>query len=380
MRFKIFSIKKDRNRTFFYFFNLNYCIKFTNEFNTRYKKLYFNKILKSYRVFDSSNYRNIQYIYFLNVLFLKKEEDGEYINFYLFNKLIKKFSIEEYIKKHFLPFIDKSHDRAYILNANSGEIYLFLMFLFDTLNQKDNIKNPIFIATKSYHIDLIKMICPEIPYIFTKKFYTNIKKEKFYIEGIEFQEIFVNKHFKKVETKIKTEPTNTVHYFDEMKKTLQLNNLASSRQIKCSIESTKTALKKVQDIGLNLNNFVIISPEANSCLPLPIKFWEELILKLQEKGYDIFVNTTLNRFNTNKVTYKSCFLTYSEAFAIAKYAKKIYSLRSGFTEFLLNTNVPIEIYYTPFAQIPSAILIKHGFGVDKLPDVNMNLIKEVIIK
>ena len=132
-------------------------------------------------------------------------------------------------------------------------------------------------------------------------------------------------------------------------------------------------------MGLNLDNFVIISPEANSCKLLPEEFWKDLISQLKIQGFDIFVNISLDLFGSNDIDYKSCYLTYSEAYALATRAKKIYSLRSGFTEFLLNTKIPMEVYYTSFFRTQAAEKIRYGFGLDKIPNVDTTLIKEVII-
>ena len=79
--------------------------------------------------------------------------------------------------------------------------------------------------------------------------------------------------------------------------------------------------------------------------------------------------------------YKTCFLTYSEAFALAKLSKKIISLRSGFAELLTQANVPMDILFTKFggrSSIDDMTIeqVHEGFNVLKLPKVNNGLIKE----
>ncbi|MBE7702536.1 MAG: hypothetical protein E7Z89_00640 [Cyanobacteria bacterium SIG28] len=377
---KLFSKQIIGNKTLFKFLSFVYSKKIINKRTTRYLKFYFFNIIKTFRDFKTYKYEITHYFYLCNILVLKKFEDGEFIYYYLFNRLIKKISIEKYLKKRFFRCIGDNYDYAYILNANSGEIYLFLTYLLDALIKKDNAKKPILIATKKYHVDLIKMICPEIPYILTSRFYTNIKKEHFEINNTKFQVIFTNKHFDSVENLIINEPLGTAHYFEEMQKTLNINPKGLFKKpTKNIIEAQESLLKKVKSIGLDLNNFVIIIPEANSCRLLKNEFWRNLIVNLKKQGYDIFINIALDKFSLDDVEYKTCYLTYAEMFSLACYSKKIYSLRSGLTECLLDANVPMEVYYTPFRKFIAPKRIHSGFTILKIPNVNKSLIEEKII-
>lgn len=376
---KLFTKELRGNITLFKFLGVVYCWKVNNKHKSHYKKSYFNGLIKTDRIFKTYKYEIFHDIYILNTKVIKKNEDGEFIYYYLFNKLIKKVSIEDYLKNRFFNCINDNYDFAYILNANSGEIYLFLTYLLDALIKKDGAKKPILIATKKYHVDMVKMIAPEIPYIFTNRFYTNIKKEKFSIKNTKFLAVFTNQHFINVEKAIINNPINSTHYFEEMINTLSLqSNSIKQRQIKLLPNSGKTMLNKVKNIGLNLDNFILISPEANSCNPVSQTFWTNIIRKKQKEGYDIFINVALDKFTIDH-NCKSCFLTYAEAFALALRAKKIYSLRSGFTEFLLQTKVPMEVYYTNFGVKLTAEKVKSGFSMNKIPYTNKELIKEVII-
>ena len=112
-------------RRYFKIFGLIFCIKVINKHLTKYKKYYFGSLIKTTRIFRSAIYKNDHFFYFLNKCFLKKHEDGEFIYYYFFEKLIKKVSIEEYLKKKFLPKLDKKFDYAYILNAVFSSTTLF---------------------------------------------------------------------------------------------------------------------------------------------------------------------------------------------------------------------------------------------------------------
>ena len=65
-------------------------------------------------------------------------------------------------------------------------------------------------------------------------------------------------------------------------------------------------------------------------------------------------------------------LTYQEAFVLASRAERIISLRSGFAEFLMDTQVPLDVIYTDFErrgtflQVPAHCVFK-GFTLSRLP-------------
>ena len=125
-------------------------------------------------------------------------------------------------------------------------------------------------------------------------------------------------------------------------------------------------LNKVKKTGLNLENFVYIAPDASSCeLENSKEYWVNIAERF--KDFDIFWNTT----KSAPEGAKHCNLKVAEAFALAKHAKKIIALRSGFSELLTQTGVPIEIIYTKFRRSMindiSADLVLKGFSLKKLP-------------
>ena len=111
-------------------------------------------------------------------------------------------------------------------------------------------------------------------------------------------------------------------------------------------------------------------------------FWLELISKFQSKGYDVFMNLTGKEFELeNTLSYKTCNLTFSEVFALARLSKKIISLRSGLTEFLIQTGVSMDVLYTKFKQRPifaemDTKYIMSGFGIKQIPMTDKYNIRE----
>ena len=224
------------------------------------------------------------------------------------------------------------------------------------------------------------MICPDIPYVYIDYVYVNIRGDEFQIDNMKFIKIFSGEHFRRVEDYLKEGNLNA-HYFYSILDTLNISiNEINIRPMQTIEKSRKSMLKKINKLGLNLDKFVFISPEANSCEYLENSYWKGLIKNLQKEGYDIFVNMLSDKVDLSDLNYKSCKLTYSEAYELVKFAKKVYSLRSGFTEFLLDTKVPMEVYYTKFRNNTiTAELIQSGFGMSRIPGVDMSIIDEIVI-
>ena len=154
------------------------------------------------------------------------------------------------------------------------------------------------------------------------------------------------------------------------------------RKVMIHLEDERSMLEKVSKTGLNLDKFVFIAPEAQSCKLYDEDFWCELINQFQAKGYDVFVNLVEDDVRLKSaIDYKTCDLNFAEVFALARRSKKIVSLRSGFTEFLLQTGVPIDVLYTKFRHRHffddmDIYHVMSGFGLTQLPFVDKEKIRE----
>ncbi len=319
----------------------------------------------------------------LNHPVMERIDEDNFRKYILFGKIVKKISYIEKFKKENFKYFDKKYDDIYILRANSGEIYLTLTYVIDKLIERNQSKNPLLVATKKYHVDMIKMICPNIPFIYIKDIDLRFTGLEFKIENFRFFYLFDNPHFQKVELDIKHKPFGEAHYFKSILDDLNMTyNDISMRTMIVPLQDEASMKEKVSKIGLNLDNFIFISPEAQSCKLYNEDFWCELINILNKEGYDVFVNRVTKDVNLEyATTFKSCNLTFAEAFALAKRAKRIISLRSGFTEFLIQTNTPMDVLYTKFRQRHSFddLDITHvmsGFGLLTLPGINKDKIRE----
>lgn len=319
----------------------------------------------------------------LNYPIMERIDKDNFRKYILFGKVVKKISYIEKFKKENFKYFDKKYDDIYILRANSGEIYLTLTYVIDKLIERNQSKNPLLVATKKYHVDMIKMICPNIPFIYIEDIDLRFTGLEFKIENFRFFYLFDNPHFQKVELDIKHKPFGEAHYFKSILDDLNMTyDDISMRRMIVPLQDEASMKEKVSKIGLNLDNFIFISPEAQSCKLYNEDFWCELINILNKEGYDVFVNRVTKDVNLEyATTFKSCNLTFAEAFALAKRAKRIISLRSGFTEFLIQTNTPMDVLYTKFRQRHSFddLDITHvmsGFGLLTLPGINKDKIRE----
>lgn len=328
---------------------------------------------------DSSN----KEIKILGKSVIKRAEENNYRVYSFLGKEYKKVSLLKEFKKLYFKYFSNEYDDIYILRANSGEIYLTLTYLIDSLIKKNGSKKPLLVATQKYHIDMIKMICPDLPYVYIKKLNLKVVGDTFVIDKFRFFLLFDSVHFRKVELDIKENELGKHHYFKSILDRLDMSeDDLKMRKMNVLHSAEQSMLEKVEKTGLNLNKFVFLAPEAQSCKLYDEDFWVVLVNKLQEIGYDVFVNLVEKDIKLkNAIDFKTCELSFAEAFALAKKAKKIVSLRSGFTEFLLQTNVPLDVLYTKFRHRHifndmSSYHVLHGFGLIQLPFVNVDNIQE----
>ena len=229
---------------------------------------------------------------------IKRKDLNGFRKYYILGKEIFSVALYELFKRRYVKYFDSKYDNIYILHANCGEVYLTLVHFFDAIIKKHQSQNPLLVATQKCHVDLIKMICPNVPYIYLKNMDILVKDSCFKIDKFRIFILYDDSYYHQTEKNIISSRIGECHYFNSLKEKLELSNDdITMRKIIISDKEKLSVLNKVRQIGLNLDRFIFISPEANTCKLYDDDFWIELIKKIEETGYDVFFILTNNEMN-----------------------------------------------------------------------------------
>ena len=294
--------------------------------------------------------------------------------YYILGTLVfKKNLISVFYRKHKKLF--KNYNNIYILNSNIGEAYLVFRYF-----AKNLIKNKtLFVATKKYHVDIIKMFFPACEYVLEEKINLDQFCSKFTFDNKEFTVLFNHSYYVELEKDMRNLKPRA-HYYTRMQEFFNCLSNMTTTDDKLNNITSELFEQKLKNIRLNLDNFVFIAPEANSCLDIDDGLLKQINSRLNEKGFDVFWNLT--KKHDDFKDYKTCFLSLIEALYLCSKAKAIISVRSGLAEFLSEADVPMYIFYSKLknrAQYEqmSAKKVLNGFTLSKLPNYRDN-IKEYI--
>lgn len=307
--------------------------------------------------------------------FWKKKIKLGFVKYYLsgcvfFQKSSRKMLYDTILKK-----IQNKYEHIFINFNCSGETYLFLCYLTPP-------KHSVFIATKKYHVDLCRMMHPDIeciymPEVINLRSFDNVYKEEY--KGKTFYNILPFNHFIELENDLRK--GKDIHYCEAICRTIGTEYTKETILPVILEEVKQSALKKANRIGLNLDNFVFLCPESQSNEKPEKDYWINLTDELYAQGYDVFINAM--HLESDYGTGKTCFLTFDEAYYLASLSKQIIGLRSGFMDVTASIkNVPITCLYTDFKargklKPLDAETILKGFTLKKLPNTNSSNIVEI---
>lgn len=317
-------------------------------------------------------------IRFLGLPFFKRKFSKGREKFYFLGFSIYSVDSKHKMYKEIIRRIGNQYANIYINFNCSGETYLYLSYLKPK-------SSSVFIATQKYHIDLCKMMHPNIdciymPEVLLLRGFDDTYKEDYM--WYTFYNILPFHHFVKLENNLRK--GLDIHYCKEICKTMEVKYSKNAKFPLVPENAKNSALNKAKRIGLNLNNFIFLCPESQSNENFADDFWKNIVDDLYTKGFDVFLNVLTQRPEYG--TAKTCFLTFEEAYYIASLSKEIIGLRSGFIEYLTSIqNVPITCYYTDFKDrglLPALDVHKviKGFSLKSLPNTNINNIKEIIME
>ncbi len=339
------------------------------------------------------------YLKFLNICLCKIETDSNLIKYKFLNGIIyfkyNRSSLEYRIRLiGFTIYRKESNDilkyeslykrlqkknylypNVLIFNgAPSGELYIVLNLLKNIFK---NISNDqfLFVVDKKFKKDLCCLYYPNINCLIDKNLNLYVSKtEEYQINNTKFYSFFSTKHYLKQDEEINKK---NVHYYDYIHRELKIVNASLFKLPQISKKTSEKIKNYIEEN--NLKNFIIISPEANTCSKYSESFWKNLCEQLKCASYEIFLNI-MKMENYVEGCYVNYF-NYEELIELAKYSNGIVGLRSGLLEILSTLNIPIACIYTSFpkrgalkAMDSSKALT--GFTLKKLPGIIVDNISE----
>lgn len=318
-----------------------------------------NADVKRIKLFGITIYKRVRkdlffYYYLMGIKCFKRDLKLEFYN-----------KIKKYVK---------NYDKIYVLNSNIGEVYLFFKYFANSIISSDK---SLVIATKKSHIDVINSLKSKCKYILFEKADLNLFPDVFSVKGKKFYVFFTHKYYVELEKDIRE---GHEHYFERMQEIFSGNQI-SINKVNINEDIELSLSKKITEINLNSNNFVIIIPESNSCSDLDEAFVKQITYELKKKGYDVFFNT--NTGFSESIGCKSCFLNLQELFKLSEMAKAVIGVRCGLMEYIAESGTPAYVIYKSFKnrlpeEFMSAQKAYDGFSLAKLPE-NGNRINEYIL-
>lgn len=230
----------------------------------------------------------------------------------------------------FLDYCLSSYPKAkhpifHIINCHLGEAVIY------ALTSECWYKGGYVIGTKKYHQDMMRMICPEIPFILLPK---KIKLPDFTTlsyKGYRFDFILSNPDLWKMNI------TKTPFFLNYQKYLGKDLSTLKYRKPIISPEAKKNAIRKLNKMGLSLENLVFLSEESQSMDLLPTSFWDSIKQKLHHKNLQFFTNKSVG--TSDEV------LTVEEAFFVASKSRMIIALRSGLIDLLCLADTPLRVIF-----------------------------------
>ena len=258
-------------------------------------------------------------------------------------------------------------DTIYFFNDHLGETYIYSNII-KYLIKKDSIQNLKIVFKTEAQLNLFKMFYHH-PFEYTIKKSSRIERilisnylfNKKQYNGIRLCILMPDKFWR-------TKSIRKNHIYNEILKSLKLNKPKCIFSYpKYSIRTQKAVIKKALDIGLNLQNFIFVTPEAQSITNTDEAFWDEIYNFIKKKGFDIFINSISEI--RKPLFAKHCSLTVEEAFILAEMSKGIVGIRSGLIDVFSQIKVPKYIIYNDENRILRNSILY-------LPNVQNDLTKE----
>ena len=268
--------------------------------------------------------------------------------------------------------IDPKYDDIYIIRHNIGETTIELMLLKERLKVNKS-KKPLLIVWHQKNIGYYEMFVKnkidiDVKYI---KLLQNEIMRVFLQKGMTQEVILKRKHQRficstpDIVTNMNREENSNFYDFIRTSCHVPVNVKPCLPVV--SAETRKKTAEIMKKLKLN-RKFVILAPEATSITELSSDFWQDIVMQLLQKGYDVFINAGSSAFPSENV--KARLLALEDLFCLTQKAERVIMLGSGLSVFLSLADVPMDIIYTelPYQDVSySATFVLEKYSVFHMP-------------
>lgn len=272
-------------------------------------------------------------------------------------------------------------DYFYLLNSNLGEAFLFFKFFYDELERRNTEegKRTLIVTSKPSHFDIAQTfdICN---IVCVSGFSAGSYETSFTYKGKKFFVTFNKEHYDRSENSIRSNG----HFLYEMSKTLQVKPANfEKKRVSIPTEIIEGTCIKAKKLGVDLNNFVMIIPHANSCQDLDKQLLKVLVRDLVEQGRHVFINTWESYPVKHPLIHTSYSFSLQELFVLAQSAHEIVAVRCGLVDFLSDARTPMTVIYSTFKNCPNGGAMTEenvlsGFSLRKI-STEYKFIREVTL-
>lgn len=278
-----------------------------------------------------------------------------------------------------LQNIDDKYDDIYISRHNIGETYVYLTHLQSWI-KKNGSKNPLLLVWQEKDVPLYKMfinknIALQYIDILQQDLHSCFTEECIEYKG---RKIFCpTPDILQNMLKIDTHP----NFYQYICKDFEIND--KSKIIIPHVDPIIDTFVQNRIKTYFKKPFIVLIPDATSLKVLPSDFWDTIIKKLKNLGYDIFVNSHSSRTSHNFVISDNSTISFDttvgELFALAKHSAGVISMASGIAVLLTGTNTKMDLIYTDFNlkdPYVNSAQAQEIYSVYYLPNIDKKKIKE----
>ena len=115
-------------------------------------------------------------------------------------------------------------------------------------------------------------------------------------------------------------------------------------------------------------NAVLIAPAAFTNKGIPESFWEKLVERLKDRGYDVYCNSGGLDYDTVIKGSTELLLSTKELVVNAGFFKHVVAVRSGFTDLVTKTNAHMTVLHLG-GSADKPLRVEYGSRLDDVRDL-----------